>query len=182
MGRELRRREEKKSGKKAKVTKEKILKSVNPYDDIYKMLKNFGIILLVIIIIYFLVATLITKELDWFSNNNSNNTNDNAASSNIILAKNSFMQSDSEYYVYYYDFTDTDATISTLIRNKLSDKVYKVNTSDAFNANYVSEEVNLVNNIEEFKVSNPTIIRVVNGTIETSYVGRNTIIEFLEGK
>ena len=45
-------------------------------------------------------------------------------------------------------------------------KVYKVNTKDGFNSNYVSEETNKdATSIEELKVKALTLIKVENGSI-----------------
>lgn len=183
MGRELRRREEKKSGKRKRAKKEKITKSINPYNDIYKMLKTFGLILVIVLVIYFLVAILITKELDWFKKDNVNDDTNNFVNSDVILARNTFMQTDSEYYVYYYDFDDDDTSISTLISSNLSNsKVYKVDISDAFNSNYISDDVNITNDIEEFKISTTTLIKIVDSDIVESYTSKDDIKEYLEGK
>lgn len=183
MGRELRRREEKKSGKKLRAKKDKINKSMNPYGDIYKMLKTFGIILGVVLIIYFLVAILITKEIDWFKNNDINDNTNNTINSSVILAKNSFMQKEEEYYVYYYDFNDDDTSVATLVGSKLSSsKVYKVDINDAFNSNYIALEDNITNDIDEFKISTMTLIKVVDGEILESYVSKDNIKDYLEEK
>jgi len=121
MGRELRRKEAKRQGKSLKE------KSVNKvkedsYNDVYKMLKTFGIILGVILVIYFLIAVLITKEIDWFGSKNNTNTTENTVK-NAILASETFKQKDETYYVYYYDFNKEDSTITNLISSKITDTV-----------------------------------------------------------
>ena len=180
MGRELKRKQAKKEGRPLKE-KETVSKNTNPYEDIYKMLKTFGIILLIILVIYFLVALLITKEIDWFSKDEDTSESNVTSVTNSILARNTFMQSEEEYYVYYYDFNDENTKISILISN-LSN-VYKVDTSDAFNSNYVTDEElgnNLATNIDELKVINPTLIKISGDTIVEYYQTVDEIVNYLE--
>lgn len=180
MGRELRRKQNKKEGKPLKELKSK--KSDNPYEDVYKMLKTFGIILGIILIIYFFVAVVITKEIDWFKED-SDTTNNTQSVSNAILASETFKQSEEEYYVYYYDFNDEDSSIKTLLNSKLSNStVYKVDTSDAFNSNYVTTEIGNENltSLENLKVINPTLIKVVGDSVIEYYQTKDKIIEYLE--
>jgi len=181
MGRELRRKQAKKDGKSLK--EEIIKKNENPYDDIYKLLKTFGIILGVILIIYFLVGLLITKEIDWFSKDDET-SNDVTSVKDSILANSIFMQKEEEYYVYFYDFNEENTSISSLINNKLVDsKVYKVDTSDAFNSNYVTEE-ELGNSsaisLDDLKVINPTFIKISGDNIVEYYETEDNIISYLE--
>ncbi len=181
MGRELRRKQAKREGKSLKEEKEN-KKEVNPYNDINKMLKTFAILLGIILIIYFLVALFITKEIDWFSNDNEN-ANSAVSVKNSILAKNTFMQTEEVYYVYYYDFNDQSSSIASLISSKLSSEtVYKVDTSDAFNSNYVTEEVgnSAVSSIDDLKVINPTLIKISNGSVIEYYETEDSIINYLE--
>ena len=145
------------------------------------MLKTFGIILLIILVIYFLVALLITKEIDWFSKDEDTSESNVTSVTNSILARNTFMQSEEEYYVYYYDFNDENTKIGILISN-LSN-VYKVDTSDAFNSNYVTDEElgnNLATNIDELKVINPTLIKISGDTIVEYYQTVDEIVNYLE--
>lgn len=180
MGRELRRKEAKRQGKSLKE------KSVNKvkedsYNDVYKMLKTFGIILGVILVIYFLIAVLITKEIDWFGSKNNTNTTENTVK-NAILASETFKQKDETYYVYYYDFNKEDSTITNLISSKITDTVYKVDTSDAFNSNYVSTENGNSNatSLEELKVINPTLIKITNDEIVSYYETKDSIVNYLK--
>ena len=180
MGRELKRKQAKKDKKPLK--EEIIKKNENPYEDIYKLLKTFGIILAVILLIYFFVALIITKEIDWFSNDEKQN--EVTTVKNSILAKNTFMQKEEEYFVYFYDFDDENTSIATLISSKLSNsKVYKVNTNDAFNSNYVTDEAtgnSSATTIDDLKVINPTLIKISGDNIIEYYETKDNIISYLE--
>lgn len=181
MGRELRRKQNKKEGKPLKELKNQ--KNDNQYEDIYKMLKTFGIILGIILIIYFFVAVVITKEIDWFKEEEGT-TNNTQSVSNAILASETFKQTEEEYYVYYYDFNDEDSSIKTLLNSKLSNStIYKVDTSDAFNSKFVIEEGtgnSTATNIEELKIINPTLIKISGDNIIEYYETKDKIIEYLE--
>ena len=98
---------------------------------------------------------------------------------NTILAKNSLRQTDEIYYVYYYDFNNKLTKIENNI-SKLDNKVYRVNTSDALNSNFVSEESNPnAKALEEIKVKAPTLIKVENGTILEYYETEDNILLYL---
>ena len=149
MGREQRRKYAKKYGKQpepAVVTDDKSLK---------KYIKIIVVVLLIVGLFYLLSATLITKELG--STKKENNTETKV--DNTILAKNSLRQTDEIYYVYYYDFNNKLTKIENNI-SKLDNKVYRVNTSDALNSNFVSEESNpSAKTLEEIKVKAPTLLK-----------------------
>lgn len=169
MGREQRRKYAKKYGKQvepATVTDDKSLK---------KYIKIIIVVLLIVGIFYLLSATLITKEL---GNTKKDTTTENKVD-NTILAKNSLRQTDETYYVYYYDFNNKITNIENNI-SKLDDKVYRVNTSDALNSNFVSETSNpAAKSLEELKVKAPTLIKVENETIIEYYETEDNILLYL---
>ena len=121
-------------------------------------------------------ALLMTKELDWFSSKNETiNTETTPTAANTILAKEALSQKEDTYYVYFYDYTDEVATVSGAI-GKIKDKVYRVNTKDGFNSNYVGEDTNKdATTIDELKVKALTLIKVVDGSIVEYYEGKEEI-------
>ncbi len=169
MGREQRRKYAKKYGKQpepAVVTDDKSLK---------KYIKIIVVVLLIVGLFYLLSATLITKELGSTKKENKTETKVD----NTILAKNSLRQTDEIYYVYYYDFNNKLTKIENNI-SKLDNKVYRVNTSDALNSNFVSEESNTsAKTLEEIKVKAPTLIKVENGAILEYYETEDNILLYL---
>lgn len=163
MGRELRRKQAKKEGKSL----ERVV-----VEDNNSMMNYLKITLIVVIfgcLIYLLSALFVTKELDWFNKKEEQSE----ATSNIILASQTFKQKEETYYVYFYNFDEEDTNITSTVTNSLSsDKVYKVNTSDALNSNYVSEETNKkAKTLEELKVKEHTLIKIENDTIKEYYEG-----------
>ncbi len=164
MGRELRRKQAKREGKS--------LERVETQNDnqIKKYIINIVSLLGVFALIYLLSALFVTKELDWFSKKDKDNDENTIA--NTILASETFKQSESSYYVYFYDFDEDEkeSDITSLVNNKLNEKVYKVDTKSAMNNNYVAEAGN--NNaktIEELKVINHTLIKIEDDKITEYY-------------
>ena len=182
MGRELRRKEEKKN-KKAKEIKN------TPSETNYSgltLLKIVGAIAIILFVLYYFIAVFITKEVDVSENKNSTTSEESTSSSsssvsNAILAQRTFEQAEEEYYVYYYNFSDEDKTISSILSNKSDITLYRVDTSSALNKNYVTEENGNKNvtGINDLKVKNPTLIKVTGDKV-TSYIeGVNEIINYL---
>ena len=171
MGRELRRKQAKREGKEI-VNEELKVEGIN-FKNLFKLVIISGVIFGVF---YLATALFMTEELDWFSKKNeTTNTDTTPNVANTILAKESLSQKEDTYYVYFYDYTDEVSSVSTSVKN-ISDKVYKVNTKDGFNSNYVSEETNKdATNIDELKVKALTLIKVVDGSIVEYYEGKEEI-------
>jgi len=167
MGRELRRKQAKKEGKS--LEREEIIEK-NPVKK-YIIITSFLII--VLSLMYFITALFITKELDWFDKKD-NDTSESNSVTNTILASATFKQSETEYYVYFYDFNEEKNSITDIVNNKLSgEKVYKVNTASAMNANYVGETGNKnAKTLEELKVVAPTLIKISEDKIVKYYEGK----------
>jgi len=169
MGRELKRKQAKKEGKNVKesLNKEREVKEKN---EIYGFLKISLILIIVLGIIYLLVGIFITKEIELFNNNETEETNNNVA--NKILASSIFNQKEEEYYVYFYDFDEEASSTLTTINSKLSSKkVYKVDTGDSLNQNYVTEEDSnpSATSLDDLKVKTNTLIKIVNDEIVSYY-------------
>ena len=136
MGRELRRKQAKKSGKSLER------EATKDANQIKKYLFNIFVIVGVFSIIYIISALFITKELDWFSK----------------------------------DEAEKDSEITNLVNNNLAgDKVYKVNTKSAMNANYVGDISNKnAKTLSELKVVAPTLIKI-SGEEITEYYEKDEI-------
>ena len=168
MGRELKRKQAKREGKNVKEVqlKKKEINTVRP--------KTFIIILITItvfcIILYFLTSIFITKDLK----NNTNTSNEESTITNKILASDSLKQQEEEYYVYYYDKEKEDSSISSII-SSINEKVYRVDTHDDFNSNFVGEPSGIVEDIKDLKVTSPTVIKVESEKIVAFYSGAEEI-------
>ncbi len=167
MGRELRRKEAKREGKNVKeaqkLNKEKPMTSKN-------LLAIIIVLLILFILTYLLTGIFATKDIKWFSKDNKEEEEVTNNINNRILASDSLKQSEEEYYVYYYDSTNEDSDVASKI-NSLSDTVYRVDLHDDFNSNFVGEPSGIVDNIDNLKVSDPTIIKVSSEKIIEYYSG-----------
>lgn len=174
MGRELKRKVAKREGKNVReVQKENMDKPLSPI--------TFGIILgfilLFFVILYVITGLFITKDLKWFEGDNSTNdsSGEEVTITNRILAIDCLRQIEEEYYVYFYDASkEEDAKVSSALAN-INDKVYRVDLSDSFNANFIGDKSGIVDDVKDLKVSDPTIIKVVSEKITAFYSGADEI-------
>lgn len=178
MGRELKRKQAKKEGKNLK--KELYDMNTNNDNQIYKFVKMMITLVIIFAVLYIVVGIFITKEID-FSGNKDNEVTDSV--SNKILASSIFNQKEEEYYVYFYDFENMNNTIESTLTSKLKDaKIYRVNTKDALNQNYVTEESGnkSAKTLEDLKVVDNTLIKIVNNEIVSYYETEDEIVNGLE--
>ncbi len=173
MGRELRRKQAKRDGKNVREVQKKIKdKPLSP--------KSFMIIMVFIVIffavLYLLTDMFITNKNKWFGNNDEENT---VELKNKILAADSLKQTEEEYYVYYYDTTDESVEVANALYS-IKEKIYRVDLNDGFNSNFVGEPSGIVENIEDLKVSNPTLIKISSEKIVAFYNGTEEITSALK--
>jgi hypothetical protein len=171
MGRELRRKQAKKEGKS--LVKEEVVEK----NQGIKLITILLVLIFVMSLIYILSELFVTKNLHWFG---LNGNDESTVSTSTILASTVFNRSEEEYYVYFYDPEEKDNKIKAVIDNKLSSsKVYKVDTTDSLNANYVGEEGNKsAKKLTDLKVVTNTLIKISNGVITEYYEG-NEIVDKL---
>ncbi len=166
MGRELRRKEAKRSGKN--------VKEVQKLNKEKTITKRELVIIIVAIILLFVLTYLFTgifatKDIKWFSKNNKDEETTNSIK-NRILANDSLKQMDDEYYVHNYDSTKEDSEITTVV-DDLDGTVYRADLHDDFNSNFVGEPSGIVDTIDNLKVSDPTVIKVSSEKIIAFYSG-----------
>ncbi len=166
MGRELKRKQAKREGKNVREAQKK-------NRDKPLSMRTFIIILIVLLVffvlLYLLTGIFITKDIKWFNKDNETEE-DTQNIEDRILAVDSLRQYDHEYYVYYYDPSEEKSEV-TNITYTLTSYVYRVDLSDDFNSNFVGEPSGIVENINDLKVANPTIIKVNDGKISAFYSG-----------
>ncbi len=180
MGRELRRREERKNKSKNVHSQEKLDTSIKGVT----VIKVVVVVALILFALYYVVAIFITKEIDISGNKDSeasSSTTDTSSVSNRILASATFSQLEEVYYVYFYDFTDEDEGIASAIGGRSDLKIYRVDTSSSLNANYVTEDASNheVTDIQNLKVKNPTLLEITNDQVTGYYEGNTNIINYL---
>lgn len=180
MGRELRRKEEKKNRNK---------KNIQNQEDVgleisgLTVLKVIGAVILIILVVYFALAIFVTKEFN-VSNNESQSESTSDTTDSVtdkVVAANIFNQSEDTYYVYCYDFNEEDDGLKQAFGNVNGVKVYRLDTSNSFNSKYVTEGAGnkSATNLDSLKISNPTLLVISGDSIRGYYEGRVEIIKFL---
>ena len=172
MGRELRRKEERKNKNNNKVVEtENTIKGST-------IIKLAIAIIIIIVALYYSIAIFITKEIK-ISLFNDTNTEEQSSTevTNKILATNIFNQKEETYYVYFYDFTDEDTMLSSSMSN-IETPVYRVDTSSGLNKKYVTEENGNRNvaSVSDLKVKSPTLIKITSDKVSGYYEGRIEIL------
>lgn len=173
MGRELRRKQAKREGKNVReVQKKRVEKPITPKSFVVIMV----LLLLFFVVLYILTGLFVTKDIKWFGKNDNEETITDMQ--NKILAVDTLKQSEDEYFVYYYDPKEEDTEIANSLYG-IIEKIYRVNLNDAFNSNYIGQPSGVVENIENLKVSNPTLIKVSFGKMVEFYSNTDDIINAL---
>lgn len=177
MGRELKRKENKRNGKK--VRDAVIINDDNPMNEVYKLLKVLGIVLGVLVLVYLLVGIFVTKEISF--GGNKNNSSEVTMNADYLLASETFRQKEDKYYVYFYDFSDKNNDVESAITSKLSEsRVYRVDIKSGFNSNFMSDTSNVkAQKKEELKINGVTLIVIENGKNVNYIEGSDNIITFI---
>ena len=178
MGREQKRREER-NNRNITRKEEQIDVTIKPTT----LIKIIIVIAIILLVLYYILAVFITKEIDVSSSNKNETTENNTTNNtnNKILARTIFNQSEDVYYVYFYNFSNEDENISTALNNKRDMTIYRVNTNDGLNSNFITEENGNKNvtSIDNLKVKDPTLIEITNDKVTKYFEGASEIINFL---
>ena len=179
MGRELKRKENKKNQHKVKNKQEELDISIKGST----IIKVVAVVALILLVLYYIVAVFITKEIDVSGNKNSQ-ASDTTSTNNVsgrILASSTFEQQEEVYYVYFYDFKDEDKEIANIISSRSDLTIYFVDTSSSLNQNYVTKESGnkSVTGITDLKVKAPTLLEITNDRVTGYYEESSSIIDFL---
>ncbi len=180
MGREQRRREEKKN--------KNLIKDEEQLDVSLKfstLIKIIVAIVLILLVLYYILAVFVTKELDVSGKKDSNSSESSSTTSvdKAILAATIFNQSEETYYVYFYNFKDEDENIASVINSRSDLTIYRVNTNDGLNSKYITTDSGnkSATNLDNLKVKDPTLIEVTNDKITKYYEGSKEITNYLNG-
>lgn len=152
------------------------------YSELSKLLKIVLVIVAILLVFYGLTYLIA-------ANKNKKKDDDKVVSFDYstILMSNLLSQNKSEYYVLatYKDdnYVETYKSIMTLYTNKADSlKVYNVDLDSKFNSSYFDKKLEnsvIDSNISNLKVNGSTLFKVRNGMIESSYVGHQSIIDYL---
>ena len=163
MGRELKRKQEKKD-------KKNNIKRVEEYNTDIKLSTFIKLVLSIVLILFVL----------YFGNDKSPSVEEAEEVENKILARNTFSQKEGSYYVYFYDFDEANLSIESALSKK-EFTMYRVDAGNALNTKYITDgESNLnITSINDLKVKSPTIIMVLAGQVAAYYEGTEDILKFL---
>lgn len=170
----IRKKEEK---KKESVTEEYSLKG---------MMKILVILLIIFGVFYFITTLLVKTSED--ENDNSNVVVD----SSKITVSQLLNRNDEEYYViatkkslYESSYVKTDYIeiynnyINQYKQEENSLSFYYIDLDDALNKKYLSDKLNITNEISEIKLNDEILFKIKNGKIEKTYVGKDKIMDKL---
>lgn len=94
----------------------------------------------------------------------------------VLVTKNNSTKSnymETNYNTIYNNY------IKTYEQKADSLEFYYVDLDNALNKNYVSEDLNITDNLEEMKLNEDVLFKIKNKKIEKYYVGKQTIIDKL---
>lgn len=169
----MNREQKRKEARKNKKIGDDFIPEKTTKSEVNRLIGIAFIVILIFVILYFVIGIFITKEIK-LPRSQKQEQSDVTTSTTNILANSTFSQKDESYYVYFYDFKNEDTSIADIIKNKLaSSKVYKVDTADVMNKNFIVEIDSNKNakNINELKVKKNTIIKITNKQVEGYYEG-----------
>ena len=177
--------------KKAKIAKtvekEKISDELETYS-----IKNLLLIVLILVLvfsIFYFITTLVVKssKQDATTQKNIIEIDSTKITLNHLLDRN-----EHEYYVLatkeslynnlgiktnYVELYDK--YINDYSKNTESLKFYKVDLDDALNKNYIGNNTNISDNLEELELSDEVLFKINNGKIDKYFIGSEDILKTL---
>ncbi len=173
--------------KKAKI-KNKVQKQKVEINETYsfKTMIITIIILIIVFLLFYLITTLVVKPNSDNKEYNDSMTeiDDTKITLNHLLDRNK-----EEYYVLatmksmypsdvnYNEIYDKYITDYSSKENALD--FYKIDLDDALNKNYVGNDLNITESLENMKLNNEILFKIKNGKIDSYYVGNSKIINVL---
>lgn len=96
-----------------------------------------------------------------------------------IIAGETFNRSEEEYYVVFYKASDDQNILSTISSLTTTKKIYKVDLDNGFNKQILGKENKKANSAKDLKVTNPTVIKIVNNKNAEYVSGKEKVVEYL---
>lgn len=158
-------------------------KKIDDGNELFNFIKMIIIVSIIFVVFYILTVFINKKDVD-NTNNNSNTEQKAEIQYYEILIGNIFKQQENNYYVLIEDINDEqnqvyEAYVSIYAQKKDSKSFYLATMNNMFNSKYISEKSNIVDDINEFKVSKTTLIEVSNGKIANKYETNEEILNIL---
>lgn len=176
--------------KKAKLIKTKKKQEKVVEKDTYSLKNLIRIIIVLVIIlgIFYFITTLVIEPK---KQDNTNNAQTQIDSTKITL-NHLLDRKEKEYYVLatkesLYDAANSKIDYSGLYNNyireytSLEDALpfYNVDLDDALNKTYISDELNISDDISKIKLNDEVLFKIKKGKIDKYFVGNKDILEAL---
>ena len=148
-------------------------------------LKAKNVIIIIVIIMVVLVSFyFITKYVLEHKKDNTP-TIESVIDREKIMFGQIFSRSEDEYYVIAYNESGKARDIYNKYITKYNSKdnhirIYEINLDDAFNKNFVSSKSNIVDDIDNLKVSGDTLFKIKDKKIEEYKEGTSDISSYLK--
>ena len=171
--------------KKAKLVKNNKKQEIIEKDSY--SLKSFLLIILVLVIIlgiFYFITTLVVKPVNPTDNDNGVTIIDETK----ITLNNLLNRKEKEYYVLATkQNNNTQANYQTLYNNYITEykkqekalTFYTVNLDDALNKSYISDKLNISNDLSELKVNDDILFKIKDNKIEEYFAGSKNILKQL---
>lgn len=148
------------------------------------MIITIGIIIIVLIPLYF-VTTLVIEKKD---NNSTTPEEDKVVEiqTEKILVGQLLNRPNDEYLVLAYK---KDNKMLSIFNNYLNDyknkgddalTVYRIDLDDGLNKAYISDSTNITSDLKELKISDTVLFKIVDGEIDSYYVGNTEVVNYLK--
>lgn len=171
--------------KKAKLVKNNKKQEIIEKDSY--SLKTFLLIILVLVIIlgiFYFITTLVVKPVNPTDNDNGVTIIDETK----ITLNNLLNRKEKEYYVLATkENNNTQANYQTLYNNYITEykkqegalTFYNINLDDALNKGYISDKLNISNDLSELKVNDDILFKIKDNKIEEYFAGSKNILKQL---
>ena len=178
-------KKEKKTNKPSKesaAAEKQIEKVFSKNSELIKLIKIVAIVT-IIMLVFYLITLVATNKADEV-NNETEKTEETEAETEIqydYIMIGTMLNREGTYYVLIEEDGDNrlseyDTLIQTAGANDNAHSIYKANLTDSFNKDYLSKEANYdVDNINDFRVTGTTLVRVIDGNIDEIYDTYDTI-------
>ena len=171
--------------KKAKLVKNNKKQEIIEKDSY--SLKSFLLIILVLVIIlgiFYFITTLVVKPVNPTDNDNGVTIIDETK----ITLNNLLNRKEKEYYVLATkENNNTQADYQMLYNNYINEykkqeqslTFYNVNLDDALNKVYISDKLNISDDLSELKVNDDILFKIKDNKIEEYFAGSKDILKEL---
>ena len=152
-------------------------------NEIKRFIIIIAIIMVLIVGVYFFTRIFVSKDL--FDKDEST-IEPGAIDYNLTLIGSMLNKPEEEYFVMIYDSSASDyvyyaGIASNYSGNEQALKLYNADLDNEFNKGYVGAEANAkTDNLEEFKVTGPTLLKIKKGKITNAYLTKENITEALK--